>query len=403
MTYLKQMPTERLSETCAAQSSNVVYGRAGPVIGQRTLPHTDWVKRCFRCVHFFVLAAAGLLLISWPPDSHAQAVTAGISITLAPPPLPVYTQPPLPEDGYLWMPGYWAYGSEGYYWVPGVWVAPPTIGLLWTPGYWDWNGGIFVWRAGYWGAHVGFYGGVNYGFGYIGSGYAGGYWQNGALFYNRTVVNIGSVRVVNVYQQPAPRVSVVATASFHGGQGGTTATPTAAEQAAARESHRPPTAAQVQQERWAGTQHDLLTSVNHGKPAVTSTQKPAQRSDSSVAADRAGASNKVIAPRSADSRAGSTVAPARTGPDQIKSAPAIKLHDVPAQQQAQRPPQEQRPPAQQQAQRPPQEQRPPAQEQKPVVEQAPKKEQRSEDARSSRPQTRPEERRESSDERPNPG
>lgn len=397
MTYLKQMPTERLTEIFTAQSRNLVYGSACPVIGQRTLPHTGWAERCFRGMQFLVLVAAGLLLLSWPPVSHSQAVTAEISVTLAPPPLPVYTQPPLPEDGYLWMPGYWAYGSEGYYWVPGVWVAPPAVGLLWTPGYWDWNSGNFVWRAGYWGPHVGFYGGVNYGFGYVGSGYAGGYWQNGALFYNRTVVNIGSARVVNVYQQPARSVAVGASVSFHGGRGGTTATPTVAEQAAAREPHRPPTAAQVQQKKWASTQRDLLTSVNHGKPAITSTQKPAQRSDSSVVTERAGAPDKIGAPRSTDSRTGSTAASARTRPDQIKSAPAIKLHDVPAQQRDQRPPAQEPKPMVQQAPRKEQ----PAQEQKPMVQQVPKKEQRSESARSGRP--RPEERRESSDERPNPG
>jgi hypothetical protein len=409
MINLKQMPTERLPETSAAQSCNLAHGRTFPVIGQRTWPHTDWAKRWFRGVLFFVLAVAGLLLSVWPPASHSQAVTAEISVTLAPPPLPVYTQPPLPLDGDLWMPGYWAYGIEGYYWVPGVWVAPPAIGLLWTPGYWDWNGGIFVWRAGYWGPHVGFYGGVNYGFGYVGTGYAGGYWQNGALFYNRTVVNIGSARVVNIYRQPVPSVSVVATASFHGGQGGTTARPTAAEQAAARESHQPPTAGQVQQEKWAGTQRDLLTSVNHGKPAITSTQKPAQRPDSSVVGERTAAQNKIVAPRPADSRAGSTAASARTGPDQIKSAPAIKLHDVPAQQREQPPPvQEQKPmveqaPRKEQSPENARSSRPPAQEQKPTVEQAPKKEQSPENARSSRPQARPEERRESSDERPNSG
>ena len=51
------------------------------------------------------------------------------------------------------------------------------------------------------GRHVGFYGGVNYGFGYGGSGYEGGRWDNGQFAYNRTVNNFGSVRVTNVYEQ----------------------------------------------------------------------------------------------------------------------------------------------------------------------------------------------------------
>ncbi len=60
----------------------------------------------------------------------------GVAITIAPPALPVYTQPMAPGDGYLWTPGYWAYGGEGYFWVPGTWVMAPEAGLLWTPGYW---------------------------------------------------------------------------------------------------------------------------------------------------------------------------------------------------------------------------------------------------------------------------
>ena len=53
----------------------------------------------------------------------------GVAITLAPPPLPVYSQPVCPGDGYIWTPGYWAYGPDGYYWVPGTWVIAPQSRL----------------------------------------------------------------------------------------------------------------------------------------------------------------------------------------------------------------------------------------------------------------------------------
>lgn len=43
-----------------------------------------------------------------------------VSVNFAPPVLPVYVQPPLPAAGYIWTPGYWAYGAAGYYWVPGL-------------------------------------------------------------------------------------------------------------------------------------------------------------------------------------------------------------------------------------------------------------------------------------------
>src|SRR5881396_1615648 len=116
--------------------------------------------------------AVGLLAI--PVQSRAQ-VAVGISVRIGPPVLPVYVQPICPGDGYIWTPGYWAYGPDGYFWVPGTWVAAPEPGLLWTPGYWGWNGGAYLWHAGYWGPHIGFYGGVNYGYGYFGEGYEGGY------------------------------------------------------------------------------------------------------------------------------------------------------------------------------------------------------------------------------------
>src|SRR5580700_8995395 len=105
---------------------------------------------------------AGLVMLSAAAVSSAGVY---LSINIAPPALQIYEQPPCPVDGYLWTPGYWAYGDAGYYWIPGVWVAPPQVGLLWTPGYWGWREGVYSFHAGYWGPHIGFYGGVNYGFG----------------------------------------------------------------------------------------------------------------------------------------------------------------------------------------------------------------------------------------------
>src|SRR6202046_4452303 len=141
-----------------------------------------------------------LALAAMPSPAFAQ-IAVGISVHVGPPAIPVYVQPPCPTEGFLWTPGYWAYGNAGYYWVPGVWVAPPRVGLLWTPGYWGFAGGVYGWHAGYWGPHVGFYGGVNYGFGYHGVGFEGGYWRGGALFYNRAAVNVGGVHITNVYNR----------------------------------------------------------------------------------------------------------------------------------------------------------------------------------------------------------
>src|ERR1700761_3447721 len=115
------------------------------------------------------------------PAAHAQffGIQFSIYADVPPPPIPVYDQPPIPEPGYIWTPGYWAWDDDygDYYWVPGTWVLPPNPGLLWTPGYWGWADGCYGFIPGYWGPEVGFYGGVNYGFGYTGNGYEGGYWR----------------------------------------------------------------------------------------------------------------------------------------------------------------------------------------------------------------------------------
>jgi hypothetical protein len=122
---------------------------------------------------------AGVFMLA-PAANAAVFVNVGI----APPAIPVYAQPLCPGYGYIWTPGYWAYGPDGYYWVDGAWVLPPYDGALWTPGYWGGGDGGYFWNPGYWGLSVGYYGGINYGFGYFGTGFYGGYWRGGRLFYN---------------------------------------------------------------------------------------------------------------------------------------------------------------------------------------------------------------------------
>jgi hypothetical protein len=246
-------------------------------------------------IRFLVIAAILIVLpaLVLPAASFAQV---GISITIGPPPLPVYAQPPCPAPGYAWTPGYWAYGPQGYFWVPGTWVVAP-VGLLWTPGYWGWGGGVYLWHAGYWGPHVGFYGGINYGYGYGGVGFAGGYWNHGAYYYNRSVTNVNVTNVTNVYNKTVINNNTTLNrASFNGGTGGTTAVATPQELAASRERHTAPLAAQVQQRQLASSNRDLLASVNHGAPAIAATARPAQFSGAGVVkAQSAGAAYRVPA------------------------------------------------------------------------------------------------------------
>jgi hypothetical protein len=204
------------------------------------------LRRMSGTILFRLLASLPLVAGSLAPTTADAWVGISLSVGFAPPALPVYDQPPIPGPGFLWTPGYWAYGPGGYYWVPGTWVRPPTIGLLWTPGYWGWSGGLFVWHAGYWGPHIGFYGGVNYGFGYVGLGYVGGYWNHGVFTYNSAVNNIRNVNITNVYNKTVINNGPATNASYNGGTGGTTARPTPQE-----EAKRP----------------ELLASNNHGRPA----------------------------------------------------------------------------------------------------------------------------------------
>src|SRR5215472_12317163 len=214
-----------------------------------------------------VLIVAPMLAL---PIVQAQ-IGVAISINIAPPALPVYEQPPLPAAGYIWTPGYWSYGEAGYFWVPGVWVQPPTAGLLWTPGYWGYEGGVYGWHGGYWGPHVGFYGGVNYGFGYGGVGFAGGEWRGGEFAYNRAVANFGTVRVTNVYED---RVIVTRNTivnenhvCFNGGVG-LSVHASAIETQAANEHHFEATSEQVRHVSFAGQDRAQLASVNGGRPAM---------------------------------------------------------------------------------------------------------------------------------------
>jgi len=195
-----------------------------------------------------------------------------------PPPLPDYDQPPPPADDYIWTPGYWAWGAAGYYWVPGVWVEPPYVGALWTPGYWAFYGGHFWFHPGHWGLHIGFYGGINYGFGFFGLGYEGGYWRGGHFFYNRAYNHI-NVNVHNVYSYRAVnrevinRTTVINRPSYRGPYG-VSARPRPAEGAAWREPTAPRMSTQVQHEQNFGAVRGQYANQNHGKPPSPAVNHP---------------------------------------------------------------------------------------------------------------------------------
>ncbi len=210
----------------------------------------------------------GLALLSAALCAALLTGCAGtVVVRTPPPPLPYYEQPFCPGPGCLWVPGYWAYGPDGYFWVPGIWETAPAAGLLWTPGYWGWADGAYAWHSGYWGRHVGFYGGINYGWGYSGVGYAGGYWRDNDFYYNSEVTRVNVTVVSNTYQAPAmEKRTAVSVVSYNGGTGGAASTPTNEELAAAREPHVAATPLQKQHVRAASMNRELLASANHGQP-----------------------------------------------------------------------------------------------------------------------------------------
>ena len=214
-----------------------------------------------------------LLLLAIPAASFAGI---GISIRVAPPALPVYTQPPCPVDGYLWTPGYWAWGTAGYYWVPGAWVAPPHVGLLWTPGYWGFAGGSYLWHAGYWGPHVGFYGGINYGFGYPGHGFFGGVWNGRSFRYNTAVFNVNRTVIHNTYVDGSfVHNTVVNSRTSFSGPHGVNARPNANQRVAAADHHGPAMHNQVaHQAPHQNLRQPVAAAVNH-EHAQAHTQRQA--------------------------------------------------------------------------------------------------------------------------------
>lgn len=240
-------------------------------------------------------------------------VSIGVSVGFGPPELPVYEQPLCPGDGYIWTPGYWAWDGDDYYWVPGTWVQPPEAGYLWTPGYWGWGGGGFVFHEGYWGPLVGFYGGIDYGYGYSGRGYEGGRWDRGRFFYNRSVNNINVTRIHNVYNTTVVN-RTVNRISYNGGNGGINERASAQDEAAARMRHVAAVAAQNRQIQAARSNAELRASRNHGRPPIAATPKPGSFKGRGVVA-ASGGGNYNPPPRAAGAgRPASPVHPRELSP-----------------------------------------------------------------------------------------
>jgi hypothetical protein len=213
-----------------------------------------------------------------PADYYSPGTASYVDT--APPSIPVYDQPDVPDPNYLWQPGYWAWGSYGYYWVPGTWVPAPQPGYLWTPGYWQGTSEGFHWNPGYWALAVGYYGGVNYGGGYYGNGYDGGRWSNNEFRYNTYVSRVNTTNIRNVYvDRNVYANDSSARIGYNGGKYGLRTHPTPQQLSVARQRHLGMTPVQQQHVQIAEQDRRLLATVNHNKPPVLAAARPLSQSN----------------------------------------------------------------------------------------------------------------------------
>ncbi|MGA8037294.1 MAG: hypothetical protein WA823_06655 [Candidatus Acidiferrales bacterium] len=225
--------------------------------------------------------------------SHAAFAQIGISVNFGPPPIPIYEQPYCPQDGFLWTPGYWAYAEDGgYYWVPGTWIQPPQPMYLWTPGYWGWGGNAYFFHEGYWGPQVGFYGGINYGYGYGGNGYEGGRWEGNRFAYNTSVNRVNTTVIHNTYNTRVADVSENRV-SYNGGTGGVDARATAQQEAYGNQRHVGPVESQTQHVQEARSNPALRASQNQGKPSIAATSRASDFKSGVEASSEAGGEYKA--------------------------------------------------------------------------------------------------------------
>jgi len=205
------------------------------------------------------------------PAAVADDNTLDAQADQPPPALFDYDQPFAPSPYSLWVPGYWAHNRIGFFWVPGQWSRAPFIGALWTPPYWGFTGETYRFHPGYWGTHIGYYGGVNYCFGYIGTGFYGGYWRGNEFFYNTAVARVPST-IATVYNHTtifhgttySPGAGV--RASYSGGPGGLRTRPTTSEIVAAHELHLPETRSQVLIRNMSSRTPEAAFNNNQGHP-----------------------------------------------------------------------------------------------------------------------------------------
>ena len=139
---------------------------------------------------------------------------------------------------------------------------------------------------------MGYYGGINYGYGYSGVGYEGGRWEGNHFVYNTSVNNVNTAVIHSTYSAPVSNASENHV-SYNGGTGGVEARPTPQQEAYAKEQHVGLVAAQTQQMQAARNNPALFASANQGKPPIAATAKPGEFTTGFVASKQAGGEYKA--------------------------------------------------------------------------------------------------------------
>ena len=93
---------------CFVQMFTFKFISQFPFIGLITVYQKNSMKKLLFIMSFLM----GILVF---PHKAISQVDISITANVAPPELPVYSQPSCPVNGYLWTPGYWAYDNGDYY------------------------------------------------------------------------------------------------------------------------------------------------------------------------------------------------------------------------------------------------------------------------------------------------
>lgn len=104
--------------------------------------------RAFVSLSVFASLACAVEVTPLTPTVTVQASPAQVYVPSAPPAV-LYSAPPAPRPGYLWINGYWSWSGSRWVWIDGHWEAR-RAGYVWIAPHHEVRGGRHVYVAGRW-------------------------------------------------------------------------------------------------------------------------------------------------------------------------------------------------------------------------------------------------------------